>query len=87
MKFQQQARIGTAMFTMLQKCPEEAVKVQHKLLSAASKENQNAGKSKHKKQKAKQTNRNNKKKHKTQKKARRGTTEKDGDFKLALAYQ
>ena len=45
------------MFTMQQKCPEEAVKVQHKLLSAASKEDQNAGKSKHKKQKAKQTNR------------------------------
>ena len=36
MKFHQQARICNAMFTMLQKCREEAVKVQHKLLLATS---------------------------------------------------
>ena len=36
-KFGQQAERCTAMFTMLQKCPEEAIKVQHKLLLATSK--------------------------------------------------
>ena len=36
-KFGEQAEICTAMFTMLQKCREEAVKVQHKLLLATSK--------------------------------------------------
>ena len=36
MKFHQQARICNAMFTLQQKCREEAVKVQHKLLLATS---------------------------------------------------